>query len=187
MKTPQMELSFDPRPRPKVLCMSPRRDDIPELFSEALDADATIAEDLYRTILAAQPDHVGAAINLGTILFSRNEFDEAERLYRLATIVDPHYALASFNLGNVLYELHRREDAIAAYSRAIAIAPRYADAHYNLALAYESAGRPRVALRHWQEYVRLDPAGKPWVGHAWARVKCILAADPLSIVKGGRA
>ena len=59
----------------------------------------------YEAILALDPNHAPACINLGTIQYNQRQFIEAERLYRRATAADPNYALAFFDLGNVLDEL----------------------------------------------------------------------------------
>ncbi|NYF78170.1 tetratricopeptide repeat protein [Granulicella arctica] len=136
---------------------------------------------LYEEILAENPKHAPAAINLGTIRYGQREFYAAENLYRQATLADPEYALAFFDLGNVLDEMQRLDEAITAYLRAIALVPQYADAHYNLALAYERQGQRRRALRHWLMYVRLDPVG-PWASHAKGQAKKILNSERLTIV-----
>ena len=64
------------------------------------------------------------------------------------------------------------------------LVPGYADAHYNLALAFERQGERRRALRHWMQYVRLDPVG-PWAAHAKGQTRKILAMEKLSIVSRG--
>lgn len=145
---------------------------------EAGDKHRAIA--LYTEILAADPSFAPAYINLGTIYFHLRRYRRAEEFYRRATEADPRYVLAFFDLGNVLDELNRHDESITAYRRAIALAPRYADAHYNLALAYEHKGEVRLALRHWQCYVRLDRTG-PWADHARSQIHKLLGQEPLSI------
>lgn len=135
----------------------------------------------YQTILALDPHHAPACINLGTIQYNQRQFLEAEKLYRRATVADPHYALAFFDLGNVLDELQRLPEAIAAYCTAIRLVPHYGDAHYNVALAYERIGERRAALRHWTTYIKLDPVG-PWSNHARMQARKILEREKLSIV-----
>ncbi len=115
------------------------------------------AMEIYQEILAIQPDHAPALINLGTIHYNLRRYELAEQHYRRATVSDPEYALAFFDLGNVLDEMQRLTEATTAYQKAVALVPQYADAHYNLALAYERQGQRRRALRHWLAYVRLDP------------------------------
>jgi len=165
--------------------------DVQEMFQRAvqLEEDPAAlpqAAELYRAILALRPNYAAAAINLGTIHYNLREYEHAEQLYRSATNADPDYALAFFDLGNVLDELKRLPEAIGAYERAIHLVPQYADAHYNLALALERQGNRRRALRHWLEYVRLDPVG-PWAAHAKAQAKKTLAGERLRIVaRAGR-
>jgi tetratricopeptide (TPR) repeat protein len=160
--------------------------ELQEMFLRAVQLEenvATISQaaTLYETILAVQPTHAPALINLGTIFYNTRQFDRAESLYRRASIADPEYALAFFDLGNVLDEMQHLDEAIVAYQKAVALVPQYADAHYNLALAYERQGQKRRALRHWLTYVRLDPVG-PWASHARDQAKKILKSEKLSIV-----
>lgn len=174
--------------KPAVKHKAPRTSD---LFLRAVhleDDSGTIREamQLYEQILAAEPGHAPACINLGTLYYNQRQFVKAETLYRRATMSDPHYALAFFDLGNVLDELKRLPDAIAAYRTAIGLVPAYADAHYNLALALERQGEPRRALRHWMIYSKLDPVG-PWANHARAQAKKILGLEKLAIVHRGTA
>jgi tetratricopeptide (TPR) repeat protein len=157
-----------------------------EMFLRAvrLEEDPNAREQamqVYREILAIDPNHAPACINLGTIYYTMREFDAAEAMYRHATIADPDYALAFFDLGNVLDELQRVNDAIECYRRAVVLVPGYADAHYNLALAFERKGEKRRALAHWQSYIKLDPVG-PWASHAKGQAKKILSSEKLSIV-----
>jgi tetratricopeptide (TPR) repeat protein len=135
---------------------------------------------IYNEIIAADPTFAPAYINLGTIYFHMRKFGRAEELYRRATEADPAYVLAFFDLGNVLDELERSDESIAAYRQAIALSPRYGDAHYNLALAYERKGELRLALRHWQRYLRLDRTG-PWADHARGQIHKILGRERLSV------
>jgi tetratricopeptide (TPR) repeat protein len=135
---------------------------------------------IYQQIMEVDPSFAPAWINLGTIHFHLREFAWAEQLYRRATEIDPAYVLAFFDLGNVLDELQRLDESIVAYRQAVALAPRYADAHYNLALAHERRGEGRLALRHWQAYLRLDKSG-PWADHARGQIRKLLDRETLSI------
>ena len=138
------------------------------------------ASALYEEALSLG-EHAPAAINLGTILYNKRQFDRAEQIYRRATLANPDYALAFFDLGNALDELQRLPEAVEAYKSAIRLSPGYADAHYNLALAHERSNERRRALRHWIAYVKLDPVG-PWSNHARLQVRKILDREELTIV-----
>jgi tetratricopeptide (TPR) repeat protein len=194
--TQQMAFDFDAsaRSRCEMVCgvesgsqtTAQRNAALQEMFLHAVQLEekaATIpqAASLYEAILALEPAHAPALINLGTIYYNMRQFDLAEALYRRATVADPDYALAFFDLGNVLDEMHHLDEATVAYQKAVALLPQYADAHYNLALAYERQGQKRRALRHWLAYVRLDPVG-PWANHARDQARKILKSEKLSIV-----
>jgi tetratricopeptide (TPR) repeat protein len=139
------------------------------------------AIEAYKKTVELDPSHAAAHINLGTLYYNRREYGYAEKHYRKAIEVDPRYALAYFDLGNVLDETGRLQDAVKAYKDAIALASTYADAHYNLALAYEKLKQPRLALRHWRAYIKLDNIG-PWAVHARNQIAKILSTDKLRVV-----
>jgi len=160
--------------------------DVPQLFARgiALEDDPGSQEEAvaaYEKVLEIEPEHAAAHINLGTLYYNRQDHVQAEKHYRLAIEADPRYALAYFDLGNVLDETGRVKEAIQTYETALQLAPTYADAHYNLALAYEKVREPRMALKHWRAYVKLDTSG-PGSVHARSQVKRILQADGLKLV-----
>jgi len=190
--TQQLAFDFDTSPARQLrvvgACDAPTRQAaaVQEMFLRAVQLEenpATIpqASEVYEAILAVQPEHAPALINLGTIHYNLRRYELAEQHYRRATEADPEYALAFFDLGNVLDEMQRLTEATVAYQKAVALVPQYADAHYNLALAYERQGQRRRALRHWLAYVRLDPVG-PWAKHAKEQARKILNTEKLSIV-----
>jgi tetratricopeptide (TPR) repeat protein len=157
---------------------------VQQTFLKAVEAEEAghklRAIKLYKEILMLDPGYAPAAINLGTLYFHQNDYEQAESLYRHATLADPDYVLAHFDLGNVLDEMERLDESIEAYEQAVALAPGYADAHYNLALAYERKGQNRPSLRHWQAYLRLDNRG-PWAEHARERISKLLGREKLAI------
>jgi tetratricopeptide (TPR) repeat protein len=171
----------------EIFRVSPAQRDawISESFMQAVrcEEESKVEEaiSLYQGILEREPNHAPSAINIGTIFYNQGEFLIAERMYRQAVSADPNYALAYFDLGNVLDELQRLPEAVEAYLTAIRLVPKYADAHYNLALAWERLNERRKSLRHWEIYLKLDPAG-PWANHARAQAKKILEREKLSVV-----
>jgi tetratricopeptide (TPR) repeat protein len=191
--TQQLAFDFDMSPARQLRVVGAGGDasarqaaEVQDMFLRAVQLEenpATVpqAMEIYQAILAMQPEHAPALINMGTIHYNLRRYDLAEQHYRKATVADPEYALAFFDLGNVLDEMQRLPEATAAYQKAVALVPQYADAHYNLALAYERQGQRRRALRHWLAYVRLDPVG-PWAKHAKEQARKILNTEKLSIV-----
>jgi tetratricopeptide (TPR) repeat protein len=150
----------------------------------ALEEDPRAQEEAivsYKKAIELEPAHAAAHINLGTLYYNRRDYSLAEKHYRAAIAADSRYALAYFDLGNVLDETGRMLDAVKAYKQALQLASTYADAHYNLALAYEKLKQPRLALRHWRAYLKLDNIG-PWAVHARNQVEKILEADKLKLV-----
>ncbi len=134
-----------------------------QLEQSGATPDAVIAA--YKSAIELDPASVGAMVNLGTVYFHLQAWDEAERYYKQALAVDPGYALAHFNLGNLYDERQDRPRALAHYLMALRLNPRYADAHYNLALLYQTAGQIMRAVRHWKAYLKLDP-DSPWAAIA---------------------
>jgi len=169
-----------PQPTP------PPTDSIHELFARGVSLEENPANhdeaiQIYLRLLELEPGHAAAHINLGTLYYNRQDFVAAEKHYRAAVAADPRYALAYFDLGNVLDETGHFVEAAGAYKTAIQLAPTYADAHYNLAVAYERVREPRLALRHWTAYVKLDRSG-PWSIHARKQIARILESDKLKLV-----
>lgn len=144
-------------------------------------SDFADADKWFTKVVEWTPQDVQAWYDLGRTKYNENRFEEAISAFQKTLALDPSNVKAEDNLGLSYGALEKTEEAIAAYQRAIALVPGYADAHYNLALAYERQGLRRRALRHWLNYVRLDPVG-PWASHAKAQAKRILSTERLSIV-----
>ena len=126
-------------------------DDVDELFERAVELeslDSDEARSAYEHVLALDPGHVDAHVNLGRILHEEKAPAAAEAHYRAALAVDPEHETAAFNLGVALEDLGRLREAIAAYQRSLELDPENADAHYNLAGIFERRGDKAAALRH---------------------------------------
>ena len=96
-----------------------------ELFSRgiSLEDDPTTQQEalaMYKRVIELDPGFAAAHINLGTLYYNLNDFEEAERHYRKAVECDSRYALAYFDLGNVLDETGRLQEAIELLSDGIA-------------------------------------------------------------------
>ena len=126
-------------------------DDAEEWFDLALDLEVTSpaeARAAYERVLAIDPQHVDAHVNLGRILHEAGAPLPAEKHYRAALAIEPDHAVAVFNLGVALEDLGRVSEAFTIYEKAIALDPDNADAHYNLAGIYERRGDKAAAVRH---------------------------------------
>ncbi len=102
------------------------------------------AEQLYRGILARQPDHFEVLHNLGLIAHQVGRNDAAVELIRRTIAMRPDYAEAHLNLGTILAEMGRTDEAVASFRRAIALKPHLAEAHSSL-------GNVLYKHRQWEE------------------------------------
>jgi tetratricopeptide (TPR) repeat protein len=130
-----------------------------DLFQAALESEqigaTEDAEAAYRHVIAADPSHVAARINLGRLRHVAKALDEAEQLYRQALELDPRHPTARFNLGVVLEDRGATDEAIEAYREAVRLDPRVADVHFNLARLYQQSGDQQAALRHFSRFKAL--------------------------------
>jgi len=113
------------------------------------------AREAYRRVLALEPEHPDAHVNLGRLLHEAGDVQEAEEHYRRALKVRPDDSTAAFNLAVALEDLHRDEEALEVYEQAVAADPLNADAHFNAARLCERLGRHAQALRHLGAYRKL--------------------------------
>ncbi len=134
-------------------------DDSDTVFSqgEALEqSDRAAAESAYRKVLALDPNHTGAYLNLGALLCESRRCGEAVALYDEALRRHPDEALLHFNRAVALEDKGRPADALAGYDTSLRLDPALADAHYNAARLHEQLGDAKKALRHLSAYRRLE-------------------------------
>lgn len=122
------------------------------------------AVQLFQQILAAEPNHVQAHHELGTLLAQTNELQEAVSHLREANRLDPASAEILNNLGGVQEQLGQVEEAIASYRRAAELAPAQAIPHFNAGNLLFQSGRLDGALAMLRAAATLDPR----LQEAWA-------------------
>jgi len=141
--------------------VSPRFDRLDQLLIEAIKRHhagaADEAEDLYRTILNASPDHAVASYGYGLLCASRGRSPEAIEAYRHAIAVQPDFVDAYINLGTAVLALGRCDEAVQLYRQAIAINPGNAMAHGNLGKALQDLGCIGQALDAYRAAINLQP------------------------------
>jgi predicted O-linked N-acetylglucosamine transferase (SPINDLY family) len=115
------------------------------------------AEQLYRHILAQQPEHADAVSNLGVIAQQIGRNDLALDCFRRAIALRPGYAEAHCNLGVALKDKGQLHEAIAAYRQAIALRPDYAEAHANLGNALKDNGQLADAIAAYRQAIAFKP------------------------------
>ena len=115
------------------------------------------AEQLYRQILAAAPDHAYAH-NLGAALNEQGKLDQAIACYRRALQLKPDYAESLNNLGLALRDQGKPDEATACCRRAVELRPDLAEAHNNLGLALSEQGKPEEAAACCRSALEIKPA-----------------------------
>ena len=124
------------------------------VFMEQIDEAAAIRA--YEAIIADDPSHLDARVNLGRLLHEAGRYERAERVYRDALDAFGDDEILYFNLAVLLDERSRVRESMQAYEAALRVDPAMADAHYNLSLLYKKIGRAKDALRHMAEFRRLN-------------------------------
>ena len=116
------------------------------------------AEEMYRKVIAVQPDEPDALHLLGLIAFKRGHYDLAERRVRhaIAAIGRPPAEFLD-SLANMLVARGRSAEAIPFYQQALAIDPQRSDTHKTLGATLSSLGRAPEAAAHFEEALRLSP------------------------------
>ncbi len=117
----------------------------------------TAAEQLYRTLYDAHPDHVAGLVNLGTILLNRNKCAEAADMFARAARLAPDLAITYFLAGISCYRMDQMEEARQMFARTLAIDPGNAEAFFYLANIEGVSGEYDRALKHFAAAVKLKP------------------------------
>ncbi len=117
----------------------------------------TAAEQLYRTLYEAQPDHVAGLVNLGTILLYRNKCDESLEFFSRATRLAPDLAISYYLAGVSYYRLDRLDEAARMFARTIQLDPGNAEAFFYLANIEGVSGQFDLALKHFAAALKLKP------------------------------
>lgn len=115
------------------------------------------AEQAYRRILAAQPQHPDALHYLGVVGLQTGRFEDAVKLISQAVEQSPDYLDALSNLGNALQALGRFGEAVARYRQALELQPESAAIIANLGNALMKSGHFAAAMEHYQSALAIDP------------------------------
>jgi tetratricopeptide (TPR) repeat protein len=114
------------------------------------------AADLFRNVLALDPQHVFARLHLAHLLLQRGEAAEALPLAEEAVKLEPDLPAAHHALGRVLVETGQVDAAIAELEMGIRLAPDSPEMHFALARAYTKAGRSDAAERTMARFKELE-------------------------------
>ena len=115
------------------------------------------AEEIYRRILATEPDDPYALCLLGTVAQATGEYGQAVDLISRAIAVKSDYTEAYCNLGATLLAMERFEDALASLEQALALNPDSTEAHSNRGVALMKLERPEEAVESYRRAIRIKP------------------------------
>jgi tetratricopeptide (TPR) repeat protein len=115
------------------------------------------AEQIYRQIVAVEPNHAEAWHLLGVIAYQRGEHAIAVEHIERAIGLNATHAAFPNTLGAVYRALHRIPEALACYRRALELKPDYAEAHFNLGIALSHLGKLDDAIACYRRAVELKP------------------------------
>lgn len=116
------------------------------------------AEQIYRQVLSAQPDHASAWCFLGIACHDQERYDEAIAAYCRALELRPDFPSAYNNLGNTYRMLRRVDEAVAQFDRALALKPDYLLAFKNKGTTLCWEGRLEEAQATYEEAIRRGAA-----------------------------
>jgi FkbM family methyltransferase len=132
-----------------------------ELFARAWQyhqaGDLARAEEAYRELLGAAPDHADAWCFLGAVRQTQGDLAEAVAAFRRAVRLHPDYATALNCLGIALAQQGHLEDAAAQLGQAARVQPDNPEFHNNLGVVRRRQGQPAEAEAHFRTALRLRP------------------------------
>jgi protein O-GlcNAc transferase len=117
----------------------------------------TEAEEIYRQILKAEPDHFDSLHLLGVVHHQRGDHAKAVRQIDTALRINPDVAHAHCNRGAALERLQSYDAAVASYDRALAIEPDLIEAFHSRGNALYALGRCEAAVASYDRAIALRP------------------------------
>jgi Flp pilus assembly protein TadD len=125
---------------------------------EAIRAgDDARAEEIYRQILAAHPEHPNGLQGLGILALRGGRHAEAEGYLRRAIAAFPDEAGMHNNLHLALRGLGRTTEALACCRRALELAPQRPELHNNLGIVLKEIGALEPAVASFRRAIELEP------------------------------
>ena len=115
------------------------------------------AEQIYRQILAAEPNHADACHLLGVLAGQAGKHEDAIEYIGRAIGLKGNTALFYNNLGEAYRALRKIPEAVACCRRALALQPDFSEAHYNLGNALKDQGKMEEAVGCYRRALELNP------------------------------
>ncbi len=115
------------------------------------------AVELYRGLLAAEPQHAQAWYLLGAAHRALGRLDDARISLQQAVSVSPGHADAHNHLGVVLAQQGYMDEAVASFQRGLKLKPDNSEMLNNLGLALLKQDKPGEAIAAFQQALNVRP------------------------------
>ncbi len=122
------------------------------------DRRRELQEAVMRHRLELEPADFEARLNLGALLLSRLNAQDAVEMLESAVLLDPRRPEARNMLGLALARVGRTREATGQFEAALTARPDYASARFNLANALVKSGRLEEAIADFRQVLAGDPA-----------------------------
>jgi predicted aspartyl protease len=122
-------------------------------------ADLLLKDEIQKaeTRLAGSPRTAETVAFQGEIEYRKGHFEQADALYKSALQMNEKTARAHFGLGKLAMARMKIADAVKSLNRAIELDPREPIYRFYISDAYSLNKKPKDAVRHLQEYLKLNP------------------------------
>jgi predicted O-linked N-acetylglucosamine transferase (SPINDLY family) len=142
----------------RVVVPVPSTDQIFQQAVAALNArQLADAGRLFRRVLGAQPNHVGALNLLTAVLMNEGRFSEAETFIARAVALGGASDISHYNYGLILKQLNRPADALQQFSQAAAVNPTVSETFNNRGTVFNALGQYEKAISDFDRAIALDP------------------------------
>ncbi len=132
-----------------------------KLFENALAAlnsgDFSAAESLFRNVLQAQPQHIGALNLLTIVLMQMGRYGEAEDFIRRAVEHNPGSDVSFYNYGVILQNTGKHDEAAQQFTKAISLNPESYETWNSRGAAFLALGDFESAVTDFNQAIRRAP------------------------------
>jgi predicted TPR repeat methyltransferase len=104
------------------------------------------AEELLKSMIAANPSLSAAYNNLGTVYFKMERWQEAIKAFEKAIQIQPDYLDAYYNLGLAFNKTTQKREAMNAFQAILDLSPEHPGANFQLALGLMAKQQYQQAL-----------------------------------------
>lgn len=122
------------------------------------DGNFLEAEQMYQSVLYADPRHAEALNLMGTLAIEAKDYETALTYFEKALRRSPDNSVYLNNMGNLLLRLKRHEKARQYLSKAIQARPDFVEALCNLAKAHKLLLNGSEAEKLFERALSVDPA-----------------------------